>query len=184
MDPQPPARKKTQVSRRTAPGSAAPRPGRIEPRFDVDPGSATPDRPVAAKPEPSRFEPPLSAIGPMFRARLQRLHLCRVPYTLDINDRATNRVLGGYYKSRRLVRIYAEDTEQGRRPLDELFDTFLHEIAHHLEYTEPQSFSGKACQRVPGRMHSRLFWKILSDLKNRWARLQESGIRRNTQARS
>jgi hypothetical protein len=25
---------------------------------------------------------------------------------------------------------------------------------------------------VPGRMHSRLFWKILGDLKWRWADLQ------------
>ena len=61
----------------------------------------------------ARFEPPLNAIGPMFRFRLQRIHLCRVPYELEINDRPTNRVLGGYYKSRRLVRVYARHE---RRP--------------------------------------------------------------------
>ncbi len=126
----------------------------------------------ARAPRPAeKFEPPLSAIGPLFRARLQRLHLCRVLYTLDINPRPTNRVLGGYYKSRRLVRVYANCSEKGRRPFEELFDTFLHEIAHHLEYTEPRAFNGKACGRVPGRMHSRLFWRILSDLKQRWARV-------------
>ena len=63
---------------------------------------------------------------------------------------------------------------EGRRPLEELFDTFLHEIAHHLEYTEPKAFSGRRCGRVPGRMHSKLFWKILSDLKQRWARLNDA----------
>ena len=152
----------------------------LAPRFEresIQTEGNAPAPPRSEKPSSNpgrkRFEPPISALGPLFRSRLQRIHLCRVPYDLDINPRATNRVLGGYYKSRRLVRIYVHDSEQGRRPLDELFDTFLHEIAHHLEYTEPRSFSGKACQRVPGRMHSRLFWKILSDLKQRWARLND-----------
>jgi hypothetical protein len=49
----------------------------------------------------------------------------------------------------------------------------LHEIAHHLEYTEPRSFSGKACGRVPGRMHSRLFWRILGELKHHWIQCQQ-----------
>ena len=58
--------------------------------------------------------------------------------------------------------------------LEELFDTFLHEIAHHIEYTEPDSFHARECQRVHGRMHSPLFWRILGDLKYRWAELQLS----------
>ena len=118
------------------------------------------------------FTPPVSAIGPLFRYRFERIHGCRIDYDLDINNRATMRVLGGYYKSRRLIRVYARDREQGVRPVEELFDTFLHEMAHHLEYTEPFSFSDRSCGRVPGRMHSRLFWKILGELKYRWARLQ------------
>ena len=118
------------------------------------------------------FTPPVSALGPLFRLRLEKIYACRTDYELDINNRATLRVLGGYYKSRRLIRIYARDREQGVRPLEELFDTFLHEMAHHLEYTEPFSFSARSSGRVPGRMHSRLFWKILGELKYRWARLQ------------
>jgi hypothetical protein len=95
-----------------------------------------------------------------------------VPFELEINTRPTHRVLGGYYKSRRLVRLYAHDRASGQRPLEELFDTFLHEVAHHLEYTEPQSFDSKVCRRVHGRMHSRLFWRILGELKYRWAEVQ------------
>ena len=91
--------------------------------------------PVAAA--RTRYEPPVSAIGPLFRCRFARIHRCRVDYDLDVNTRATARVLGGYYKTRRLVRIYTHDREDRPRPLEELFDTFLHEIAHHLEYTEP-----------------------------------------------
>ncbi|MFO0888635.1 MAG: hypothetical protein U0790_05740 [Isosphaeraceae bacterium] len=115
---------------------------------------------------------PVSALGPLFRYRFERIYRCRVEYELDINNRATTRVLGGYYRSRSLVRVYARDREHGQRPLEELFDTFLHEMAHHLEYTEPTSFSARACGRVPGRMHSRLFWRILGELKYRWAELQ------------
>ena len=119
-----------------------------------------------------RFTPPISALDPLFRYRFERIYRCRTAYDIDINKRATTRVLGGYYKSRRLVRVYVRDREQGLRPLEELFDTFLHEMAHHLEYTEPYSFSARSCGRVPGRMHSRLFWKILGELKYRWAQLQ------------
>jgi hypothetical protein len=118
------------------------------------------------------FTPPVSALGPLFRHRFARIYHCRADYDLDISNRATLRVLGGYYKSRRLIRVYARDRVQGVRPLEELFDTFLHEMAHHLEYTEPFSFSARSCGRVPGRMHSRLFWKILGELKYRWSRLQ------------
>jgi hypothetical protein len=122
-----------------------------------------------------RFEPPISALGPLFRHRLNRVYSCLSDYEIDINTRPTTRVLGGYYKTRKLVRVYSHDRELGRRPLEELFDTFLHEIAHHIEYTEPDSFHARACGRVPGRMHSRLFWRILGELKGRWAELQNLG---------
>ncbi len=126
------------------------------------------------RPQPAAppFEPPVSALGPLFRFRLERIYACRVAFSIDINSRPTTHVLGGYYKSRRLVRVYSHDRKDGRRPLHELFDTFLHEVAHHIEYTEPQSFDSKVCRRVPGRMHSRLFWRILGELKFRWAELQ------------
>jgi hypothetical protein len=119
-----------------------------------------------------RFEPPITALAPLFRSRLERIYLCLAEYDLDINTRPTTRVLGGYYNSTSLVRVYSHDRQLGRRPLEELFDTFLHEVAHHIEYTEPDSYHARGCGRVPGRMHSRLFWQILGDLKARWAELQ------------
>jgi hypothetical protein len=126
--------------------------------------------PAKTKPQ---FIPPLTAIGPLFRYRFERIHRCHVDYVLDINPRATSNVYGSYYKTRRLVRVYVRDKKNGLRPLEELYDTYLHEMAHHLEYTEPFSFAANACGRVPGRMHSRLFWKILGELKCRWAELQD-----------
>lgn len=128
--------------------------------------------PAAGPAEPRPFEPPTSMLKPLFLRRLERIHTCRAAFTLEINTRPTTHVLGGYYKSRRLVRIYSHDRKDGRRPLNELFETFLHEVAHHLEYTEPQTFDSKVCRRVPGRMHSQLFWRILGELKFRWAELQ------------
>jgi hypothetical protein len=121
---------------------------------------------------PRRFEPPVASLGPLFRSRLDRIYSCLCEYELDINSRPTTRVLGGYYKHRFLVRVYTHDRQLGRRPMEELFDTFLHEMAHHIEYTEPDSFHARAPGRVPGRMHSRLFWIILGDLKWRWAEYQ------------
>ena len=153
---------------------------RIGGRLVAEAESQTPpsDPPLAApaddRPDlpPRRFEPPVSALGPLFRHRLDKIYRCLSPYEIDINTRPTTRVLGGYYKTRRLVRVYSHDRDTGRRALEELFDTFLHEMAHHIEYTEPDSYHARSCGRVPGRMHSRLFWRILGDLKWRWAELQ------------
>lgn len=122
--------------------------------------------------QPRRFEPPISSLGPLFRSRLAKVYSCLADYEVEINTRPTTRILGGYYKTRRLVRIYSHDGQLGRRPLEELFDTFLHEMAHHIEYTEPDSFHARECERVHGRMHSGLFWRILGELKGRWADLQ------------
>ncbi len=134
--------------------------------------SGAPEPAAGADRPPFRFEPPASALAPIFRDRLSRIYHVRELFDIDMNRRPTLRVLGGYYRRKALVRVYTHDRETGRRPLEELFDTFLHEVAHHLEYTEPDSFLAKACGRVPGRMHSRLFWHILRVLKARWAELQ------------
>ncbi len=115
-----------------------------------NPSRAAGSNPVA-RPAPmtALFTPPVSALGPLFRHRFERIYECRIDYELDVNKRATVRVLGGYYKSRRLIRVYARDREHGLRPIEELFDTFLHEMAHHLEYTEPFSFSARSCGACP-----------------------------------
>jgi hypothetical protein len=142
---------------------------RVGGRLVVESGtSASPVGQTSMEPLGRTFEPPISALGPLFRSRFNLIHACQVGFVVDINTRPTNRVLGGYYKARRLVRIYSHDRDLGRRPMEELFDTFLHEVAHHLEYTEPDSFLADECGRVPGRMHSRLFWRILGELKSRW----------------
>jgi hypothetical protein len=127
---------------------------------------------IAARVDQQTYHPPVAAMEPLFRSRFQRIHRCRVGYSLDINERPTVRILGGYYRRRRMVRLYVHDRDTGRRPLEELFDTFLHEIAHHLEYTEPDSFDSILCGRVRGRMHSPLFWRIFGHLKRTWARIQ------------
>lgn len=136
----------------------------------VSPQSA----PAVPAPASNGFEPPVSALGPLFLTRLERIYVCQHDFTVDINTRATVRVLGGYYRKERLVRVYSHDRLLGRRPLEELFDTFLHEVAHHIEYTEPRSFRAQACGRVHGRMHSELFWRILGELKGRWVDLQQN----------
>jgi hypothetical protein len=146
--------------------------GRLIVEDDETPDVLSGPAAVPAAAPPIRFEPPVSALGPLFRARLERIHVCECAFSLDMNTRPTGRVLGGYYRRRSLVRVYTHDRVTGRRPLEELFDTFLHEIAHHLEYTEPHTFDARRCGRVHGRMHSPLFWRILAELKRRWHRDQ------------
>lgn len=149
-------------------------------RIMIEGETSTEPAPPPASPEPypdgppRRFEPPISALSPLFSSRLDKIYRCLVSFEIDINTRPTTRVLGGYYKTRKLVRVYSHDCQTGRRPLEELFDTFLHEMAHHIEYTEPDSFHARECERVHGRMHSRLFWVILGELKGRWADLQRA----------
>jgi hypothetical protein len=149
---------------------------RIGGRLVVEGGLPPP--PIVTQPQRSvrAFEPPVSALAPMFRMRLAQIHRCETEYTLDVSPRATVHVLGGYYCRQCLVRVYSHDRVLGRRPLEELFDTFLHEMAHHLEYTEPHTFHARACGRVHGRMHSRLFWKILGELKGRWSDEQHRAL--------
>ncbi|MDB5349885.1 MAG: hypothetical protein JWN86_1132 [Planctomycetota bacterium] len=149
------------------------RAARIGGRIVVE-GDVAVELPKELEPNPSarRFEPPISALAPLFRSRLNRLYFCKLDFDIDMNVRPTARMLGGYYWRRCLVRVYTHDRHAGRRPMEELFDTFLHEVAHHLEYTEPESFQSATCQRVRGMMHSPLFWRILGHLKRRWAELQ------------
>ena len=92
-----------------------------------------------------------------------------------MNPRPTTRVLGGTIAATPWCASTPTTARRDDGPLEELFDTFLHEVAHHLEYSEPDSFRAKACGRVRGRMHSRLFWHILRVLKRRWAELQDAG---------
>jgi hypothetical protein len=154
---------------------------RVGGRLEVEqaPRRLAPEAISQASGPATAFEPPLSVMELMFRRRLERIYLCEVAYRLELNARPTVRVLGGYYHKRKLVRVYTHDLSSGRRPTEELWDTFLHELAHHLEYTEPGSFASSRCQRVRGRMHSDLFWYILSILKQRWAELQHHGGERN-----
>jgi hypothetical protein len=147
---------------------------RIGGRLVVEGGVPPPPR-VTTTRKTRAFEPPVNALGPMFRMRLDRVHQCKSEFGIDMNSRPTVHVLGGYYCRQRLVRVYTHDRVLGRRPLEELYDTFLHEVAHHLEYTEPETFHANSCGRVPGRMHSRLFWKILGELKDRWSDEQSRG---------
>jgi hypothetical protein len=161
-----------------------PQPGRPRPNHDGNALAARGftaiaghSRPASAA-APNRFEPPTSALGPLFRYRLEQIHVCRVNIIVDVNARPTSRVLGGYYRSRRLVRVYSHDRATGLRPLEELFETFLHEVAHHLEYTEPHKFGARGCHRAYGLMHSRLFWRIFGELKWRWANRAAVHLRR------
>ena len=111
--------------------------------------------------------PPLERL---FRRRLGRIYESQVEFELEFHRRPTRVAMGRYYRSRRLIRIYAVDADEGERSVEELFEVFLHELAHHLEYHEPDRFGGE-CQREHGRAHSPLFHHIWETLRSRWAKI-------------
>ena len=104
----------------------------------------------------------------MFRQRLSRIHPCRVPFELRFSNRPTLRALGRYHHERRLIRLFPHDAIEGVRSVEELFEVFLHELAHHLEYTESDQFGGHGPERHAGLAHSPLFHRIHETLWSRW----------------
>ena len=110
------------------------------------------------------FEAPISALGPLFRGRLARVYDCRAGFEVDINIRPTNRVLGGYYKTRRLVRVYSHD--RATRAVARWRSCSTPSSTRSpITSNTPSLFlsTPEACGRVPGRMHSQLFWRILGE---------------------
>ena len=83
-----------------APGHAQRRVDRPAPCGSVDSRRCRP---------PSRFEPRFRRWARFSAIGSSGSTTCRVEFVVDINTRPTRRVLGGYYKSRRLVRVYSHD---------------------------------------------------------------------------
>lgn len=111
----------------------------------------------------------------LFRARLSRIYEYRTPFVLQFLERPTVQALGRYYRAERLIRIYVVDMKTGPRDVEELFEIFLHELTHHLEYYEPDVFGGH-CEREHGVAHSPLFHWILETLSQRWNEIRNKDI--------
>lgn len=76
--------------------------------------------------------------------------------------RPYSKTMYGYYdprKRRIVLYIYLDCGKSHLRPYSELWDTFLHELAHHLQYTTTNYV------RTKGVMHNSGFYKILDSLK-------------------
>ena len=180
VDRPPPVRPRT--GRRAGRGCSAAgwwsRVRRLGPQVETVPRRRAHSRSPTGRPR--RFEPPISAPGAAVPRPVRAgLRLPRRATSSTSTPGPRRASSAATTRRRRLVRVYSHDRQLGRRPLEELFDTFLHEMAHHIEYTEPDSFHARECERVPGRMHSRLFWRILGELKARWADASAPASRRD-----
>ncbi|ADV62043.1 hypothetical protein Isop_1458 [Isosphaera pallida ATCC 43644] len=114
------------------------------------------------------------ALERLFRQRLARIHDCRVPFVVRFSHRPTLRALGRYHRDRCLIRIFPYDAIEGTRSVEDLFEVFLHELAHHLEYTEPDQFGGHGPERHAGLAHSPLFHRIHETLWSRWHAVRQA----------
>jgi hypothetical protein len=113
-----------------------------------------------------------SPLERVLRDRLVLIHECLVEFELDLNPRPTRWALGRYYRSRRFLRVYIHDRDAGPRPLEEVFAIFLHEVAHHLDATEPHSFPPARSRPLPRSTrrgsHGPRFRRILKTLEEGW----------------
>ena len=142
-------------------------------RLAADPGQSC--RRKLCRPQPRGPAPssPRSRPSGRFLSRLDTVYSCLCEFALDINTRPTTESSAvitrpeGWSGSIRT-------TGSSAAPLEELFDTFLHEVAHHLEYTEPDSF--RPLVRESRSDAQPLFWRILGELKGRWLELQRNRI--------
>ncbi len=100
----------------------------------------------------------LEEVEQYFKAYLQSVYNCKVDYTIEASRRNTQ-LVGGHYKSScKKIKIY----RIGHCPLHILKYVALHELAHHIHYTEFNKEQRKE------KTHGKEFYAILEVLiKNR-----------------
>lgn len=87
--------------------------------------------------------------------------------------RPYSKTMYGYYdsnKHRIVLYVYSDNRRRQLMPYCEIWSSFLHELAHHLQYTTTDYV------RVKGVMHNSDFYKILYSLENKSKTLKLGGM--------
>jgi hypothetical protein len=90
------------------------------------------------------------------KERLLKLHDCVEDFTLIFSGKKSNKVNGLYHWDKHEIIIHNRNFENNARGENLLFYTAMHEMAHHIQYTELKQKSARA--------HTQLFYGILDDL--------------------
>ena len=88
-----------------------------------------------------------------YKSFLQKIYLCKVPFSLEVRPTKPKKRLGTYYYRRRKIIIH-----EGWAETHDCHETAIHEYAHHIHATE---FGMKERKQKP---HGREFWMIYGQL--------------------
>ena len=87
---------------------------------------------------------------------LLKLYECKVPFVFEFSQKKSTRINGLYYPKEQRIVINNKNFKETIEGDNLLFYTAMHELAHHIQFTERGHISG--------RSHTKLFWSILDDL--------------------
>jgi predicted SprT family Zn-dependent metalloprotease len=90
------------------------------------------------------------------KERLVKLHDCIEDFTLIFSGKKSKKVNGLYRLDKHEIIIHNLNFENNESGENLLFYTAMHELAHHIQYTELKQKSAKA--------HTQLFYALLDDL--------------------
>ena len=100
------------------------------------------------------------------KENLLRLHDCTESFSVVFSGKKSVRVNGLYYYQTKEILVHNRNFE-GNNKDNQLFYTAMHELAHHIQFTEHHKTS---C-----RSHTKLFYAILDDLTDK---AEEMGLYR------
>jgi predicted SprT family Zn-dependent metalloprotease len=97
------------------------------------------------------------------KANLLKLHDCTEEFTLVFSGKKNRRTNGNYFSADVKILINNRNFEEGEAGDNLLFYTAMHELAHHIQFTEKHQ-DGVRC-------HTKLFYSILNDLTDKAEKL-------------
>ncbi|MDR1587595.1 MAG: hypothetical protein LBS57_09080 [Treponema sp.] len=92
----------------------------------------------------------------MVKELLQKLHESPAEYNVIFSGKKSPKVNGLYKPGKNEILIHNRNFENNERGENLLFYTAMHELAHHIQFTELKQKSARA--------HTQLFYSVLDDL--------------------
>ena len=90
------------------------------------------------------------------KENLLKLHDCSESFDVVFSGKKSVRWNGKYFYETKKILIYDKNFESGDAGDNRLFYTAMHEMAHHIQFTE--------CHQVGRRSHTKLFYSTLNGL--------------------
>ncbi|MDR2964190.1 MAG: hypothetical protein LBU88_00245 [Treponema sp.] len=101
---------------------------------------------------------PIKTAAAFVGAQLCELHKCDRPFMVKFSGKKNKKINGKYISSTEEIIIYEKNfiSEEGQLNETMLMYTAIHELAHHIQFTE--------YGQTGSRSHTKLFYSILDDL--------------------